>query len=299
MSKLSLLLAPILSTAIALQAQNPDQRYTQFGELIITQLSSAPFPHPKRADGHKYDNLIYPADKHYNDSSVAMFIPKGYRQTERVDFVVHFHGWWNNVDSVLRRFQLIEQFSESEKNAILIVPQGPRNSPDSFGGKLEDAGGFERFMSDIIEWLFQQKKTTSRQIGNIILSGHSGGYHVISFILMRGGLTDHIREVFLFDALYGQTEKYVYWLDHHNGKLISIYTKDGGTKDETEALISDLEGWGIPYLARKEADVTPEDLRKHRLVFLYTDLQHNEVVDGHRNFRDYLKASALSEREHR
>lgn len=282
-----------------MQAQNPEQRYVDYGELLIVQLSSAPFPHPKRAEGHKYNNQIFPADKHYNDSTVAIFIPKNYRQTEKIDFVVHCHGWWNNVDSVLHRYMLIEQFVESGKNAILIVPQGPRNAPDSFGGKLEDVGGFKQFINDVAELLFQQQKTKTKQIGNIILSGHSGGYHVISFILMRGGLTDNIKEVLLFDALYGQTEKYVYWLEHYNGKLISIYTDSGGTKEETEKLIADLEGWGIPYFAKNEAEETLDELKEHRLIFLRTELGHDAVLQGHRNFREFLKASGLSERANR
>ncbi len=39
---------------------------------------------------------------------------------------------------VLDRLQLIEPLTESKRNVVLVVLGGPRNAPNSFGGKLED-----------------------------------------------------------------------------------------------------------------------------------------------------------------
>ena len=279
-----------------LLSQDTMTPYKAFGSFLVSSFSSAPFPHRDRINGHSYDNKLYPPERHYVDSSVAMFIPRGYRQTGKVDLVFHFHGWHNNIDTTFKKYRLAEQFYESGKNAILVVPEGPRNAPDSFGGKLEDADGFKKLVHDVLQYLRREKKIKTTEAGRIILSGHSGGYHVISFILMRGGLTDHIKEVFLFDGLYGQTEKYVYWLDHHKGKMINIYTKDGGTKEETESLMADLDGWGVPYRALPEEDAKPGDLKKNKLIFLFTSLQHDEVMQVHSSFNEYLKASILSDR---
>ena len=286
----------LLISSALLFSQGMEQRYTQYGELLVTQLGSAPFPHPGRADGRTYGGKVYDAAEHYSDSSVAIFIPKNFKQAKKVDIVIHFHGWFNNIDSTLKQYRLIEQFVESGKNAILVVPEGPKNSPDSYGGKLEDKDGLKKFVNDVVSFLVHQGKLKSNRVGDIILSGHSGGYHVMAFILMQGGMPEHVKEVFLFDALYGETEKYVYWLDHYNGKMVNVYTDSGGTKWETEQLMADLQGWGIPYLGAEELDATPKDLRKNRLVFLHTKLQHNEVVAEHNGFREYLKASALKDR---
>jgi len=68
---------------------------------------------------------------------------------------------------------------------------------------------------------------------------------------MRGGLTENIKEVYLFDALYGDTEKFSYWLDHQKGKIINIYTEHGGTKQGCENLMADLTGWGNTLLCGK------------------------------------------------
>src|ERR1035441_6442964 len=216
------LLLLIGCAALATRGENLPERYADYGELIVTQLASAPFPHPKRAEGYIYQGQLYAAKEHYWDNTVAIFIPKGFRETGQVDFVVHFPAWKNNVEGVLRQYRLIEQLSESGGNAVLVVPQGPLDAPDSFGGKLEDAGGFKRFMADVVETLRQKSalKKKGFAMGQIVLAGHSGGYEVISAIVDCGGLTERVREVWLFDALYAQTDKFLAWIDRHQGRFL-------------------------------------------------------------------------------
>src|SRR5439155_8934151 len=110
-----------LTATTAWAAENLEQTYASFGRLIVTQFVSAPFPHPARAEGHKYKDKLYSAKEHYSDSTVAIFIPKGFRESKRVDFVVHFHGWNNTVAGTLSTYKLIEQLVASGKNAVLVV----------------------------------------------------------------------------------------------------------------------------------------------------------------------------------
>jgi hypothetical protein len=293
------LLLLIGCAALPARGENLPQRYADFGELIVTHLASAPFPHPKRAEGHTYQGQLYAAKEHYGDNTVAIFIPKGFRETGQVDFVVHFHGWKNNVEGVLRQYRLIEQLNESGRNAVLVVPQGPLNAPDSFGGKLEDAGGFQRFMTDVVETLRQQSglKKKDFALGQIVLTGHSGGYEVISAIVDCGGLTERVREVWLFDALYAQADKFLAWIDRHQGRFLDIYTEHGGTKAETEQLMAKLKQRGTPCFAGREGEAKPADLQSNKLVFLYTDLPHDDVVSKRQEFCEYLKTSCLSKLE--
>jgi hypothetical protein len=277
------------------RGQTLPQHYASFGELIVTQFASAPFPHPKRADGHKYHDEFYPADKHYADSTVAIFIPRGFRETGKIDFVVHFHGWKHDVAGTLQQYKLIEQLVNSKRNAVLIVPQGPRNAPDSFGGKLEDPDGFRRFMDEVVATL--REKSTLRKkrftVGQIILSGHSGGYEVISSIVDCGGLSDHVREVWLFDALYARTDKFLSWFDTQHGRLLDIYTEHGGTRGETERLMATLKQRGTQFFAGKESELKLADLKQNKLVFIFTDLAHDDVPDKHQTFREFLETSCL------
>jgi len=64
MKKLLLLLFGLRGTAA--HGANLPQRYADDGGLIVTQLTSAPFPHPKRAEGHKYQGKVYSAKEHYS-----------------------------------------------------------------------------------------------------------------------------------------------------------------------------------------------------------------------------------------
>jgi hypothetical protein len=291
------LLAALCLPAIrgAAETSLSPQQYVEYGELIVTQFVSAPFPHPDRAEGHKYKEEFYSAADHYSDSTVAVFIPKGFRDTTRVDFVVHFHGWRNDVAGVLRGYKLIEQLIESGRNAVLVVPQGPQNAPDSFGGKLEDVQGFKRFMSEVLQTLRARSSLRSKdlEIGRIILSGHSGGYQVMSSILDRGGLTDRISEVWLFDALYARTDKFLAWLDRKQGRLLNIYTEHGGTKKETEQMMATLKERGTKFFSANESELQLDQIKVNGAVFLFTDLPHNDVLDKHRTFRDFLKTSCL------
>jgi hypothetical protein len=275
--------------------QTLPERYASYGQLIVTQLASAPFPHPKRAEGHTYQGRLYTANTNYSDNTVAIFIPKGFRETGKVDFIVHFHGWKNHVEGVLGQYKLIEQLVASGRNVVLVVPQGPRDAPDSFGGKLEDPEGFKRFMADVADTLRQKSDLKNKDfaIGQIALSGHSGGYQVISAILDRGGLTGQVREVWLFDALYAQTPKFLAWIDRKQGRFVDIYTEHGGTKIETEKLMATLKERGTAFFAGKEGEAKPADLQTNKLVFLYTDLPHNDVVHQRQEFRDYLKTSCF------
>ena len=296
-SSKTLLLLSLGTAALSSRAESLPEFYAPQGEVILARLASAPFPHPKRAEGHRYKDQLYPAKEHYTDNTVALFIPKNFRETGRVDFVVHFHGWKNTVAGVLGQYKLIEQLMESGRNAVLVVPQGPRDAPDSFGGKLEDPDGFKRFMEEAAETLRHKSSLKKKNftLGKIVLSGHSGGYQVIASILDRGGLTDHVKEVWLFDALYAQTDKFLAWFDRRPGRLINIYTEHGGTKCETEQMMARLEERGTASLAANEGEATLADLRTNRLLFLYTQLPHDDVLDKHRAFRDFLLTSCFAE----
>ncbi len=264
--------------------------------MIVTTSALTMFPHEKRAKGHTYEEKSYPADLHYGDSTVAIFVPKGFRGGDATDLVFYFHGWRNNVDDTFAKFRLAEQFAASGVNAVLVLPEGPKNSPDSFGGKLEETGVFASLVKDVLSKLKAGGVISATRPGSIVLAGHSGAYRVMAFILTRGGLTGNICEVYLFDALYGQVEKFARWIDRSNGKLIDIHTADGGTREQTLALVDDLIAWSVPFVAFPESAVTPELLRKNRLIFIESDLAHEDVVAGREQFRAFLDASGFSRR---
>ncbi len=126
-------------------SQSLTERYQHLGEMFVPQFSSAPFPHPNRKSGHVYDDKTYSAQEHYSDSSVAIFIPEGYKPNEETNLVVYFHGWNNNIDSACAQFNLLEQFCESNINASFVFPEGPKK----FSGFLRRAVRRKRWLKEI------------------------------------------------------------------------------------------------------------------------------------------------------
>jgi len=273
----------------------PELNGAALGQLIVTQFVTAPFPHPARANGYKYHDQFYSAKDHYSDSTVAIFVPKNFHATGPVDLVVHFHGWNNTVASTFDHYQLAQQLVASGKNVVLVVPEGPHNAPDSFGGKLEDTNGFKNFVGEVLTTLQADGviSATNSALGDIILSGHSGGYNVMSEILDHGGLSQNIREVWLFDALYGGTENFLAWQQAQKGRLVDIYTDHGGTTGETFRLMKLLQDDKIDFLAGTDVGVTPDELSTNRLIFLHSDLIHNDVVSKRHSFQQFLETSGL------
>jgi len=261
------------------------------GQLTIIQSSFSPFPHDTRKNGHIYRDSLYSFEKHYNDSSVAIFIPNNYIQSDSIDIVIYFHGWGNNIQKSIDKFKLLNQFSASNKNAIFVFPQGPKNSSDSFGGRLEEKDVFKKLVKEILQFLYNENKLVTVSPGKIILAGHSGAYRVISFILNRGGLTDNIAEIYLFDGFYGQFQKYSHWIEKYNGRFVNIITPNGGTYNNSQNFLDDLADWNIPFEKYDKIEISKKELIHKKIIFIFTSLRHSEVINPY--FKLFLNSSQL------
>src|SRR5687768_13252105 len=145
----------------------PIWQETPFGQLILQPFESAPYPHASRADGFKGKTQHFPREPHYTDSTVGIFIPAHFAagQNDPVHFVVYFHGHGNNVAKTIAEYKMPQRFASAKINAILIIPQGPRDAGDSGGGKLElDRGGFATLITDVHEFLLWQHRIRARQV---------------------------------------------------------------------------------------------------------------------------------------
>src|SRR3982751_3228171 len=230
---LTLLLAPISRAGPSSQPHGAWFANPWNDQLILRDFAAAPFPHPSRADGFTAKNgTKYSADEHYHDSTVGIVIPHTFDpSSNKIDLVVHFHGHANYVENVLDRYRLPEQLAASGKRStILLVPQGPREVPDSNFGKLsEDAGALDALVDEVMAYLRDQKKiSTSATAGRIAITAHSGGYNAAGATVARGAVkyAAHLTDVILFDATYGRLESFADWINsgHGDRRLISIFT---------------------------------------------------------------------------
>ncbi len=277
------LTAIFVTQVITLQAQQEPGRLYKF------HLENAPFPEEGRANG--FNGVPYYG--HYDDNTVAVYVPPGFKDNGSIDFVFYFHGWYNTVDGVLSGFRMLDQFLEARKNAILVIPEGPKNAADSYYGKLEQENGFLNLMMEILDSLKGRKEVKETIPGKIVIACHSGGVRVLSKILRQGGVTHQIRDVYLFDATYGYIDEYLDWLMTFEGKLISIWTEGSGTREGTMKMLQRLQDGGIPHLNTDEEKLTNDDLVYNRIVIIKTPLTHSDLVYLTGNFTKFLKTSML------
>ncbi len=263
----------------------------------IFRISSAhtSFPDTGRAKGHVYDKVSYTAAEHYSDSSVLIIVPADLKAKKQVDLVFWFHGWRNSIDSSVAYFELARQFMAANKNAVLVLPESAKNSPDSYGGKLEKPGIFKNLVKDVLAKLKKEKLAGKKgRAGNIMLAGHSGAFRVMAHILQNGGV--EIKQVILFDGLYSQVDKYTAWIEADSShRFLNLYTNKGGGTDEVSVeMMQLLHNRGIPFINPEEKDVDGLMLKQNRVIFIHSLKEHNDVINRpDHNFQLFLENSQV------
>lgn len=281
-----IVLLSIAATATAQTSATPSWQKLDTGELILRPFQNALYPHPSREKGFK--NF---GPEHYQDSTVGIFIPANYKPGETVDYVVHFHGHKNDVANVVKKYKLSEQLVAASVNAILLVPQGPKDAADSGGGKLElDEGGFAKLIDEVTAYLNAEGKIHSTSPGKIVLSAHSGGYKVTAAILHHGGMRKCITDVILLDASYGSLEWFADWAKIGDCRLVSLYTEH--LADENTEIMKLLDKANVKYTKLSSPDEAKPGLRGP--IFSPVTVSHDEVPVKY--FGPLVRSSALAGR---
>lgn len=289
MRYLALTAALLVSSTALAQTSKPTWTKTPDGQTILRPFENAPYPHPSRENGFK----TFPRDSHYVDSTVGIFIPADYRAGDTVDFVVHFHGHKNHVSKVFEQYKLPQQLVAAKVNAILVVPQGPKDAADSGDGKLElDKNGFAKLIDEVVEYLNREGKIHTKNVGKIVLSAHSGGYKVLASILDHGGMADHITDALLLDASYGNLEWFANWAkaDPTNHRLVSLFTDH--LADENQQIMALLDKADVKYRRLDEPKAKDDDFAARGVTFMHTKGPHDQVPVDY--FGRLVKTSALA-----
>ncbi|MBP7936551.1 MAG: hypothetical protein KA354_18070 [Phycisphaerae bacterium] len=263
------------------------------GETAVFKMQNAPYPHESRKEGFKGRSATYPRDPHYIDNSVAIFIPKGYKPQQRTDLVVYLHGHGNHIAKALEQYKLREQVVASGKNVIFVFPEGPKNASDSGCGKLEERDGLKKLLTEVMETLVAEGKVRGKEIGRVLLTGHSGAYLGLSFCVKHGGMGERVTEVGLLDASYDLLDPFVAWVaGHPKARLFSIFT-DHLAADNVY-MMTEFRKRRIAYELLDDQEVKPEDQAKNRILFVHTlKLTHDQTVQW---LESWLRASSLEAR---
>jgi hypothetical protein len=154
---------------------------------------------------------------------------------------------------------------------------------------MEDAGGFEALVKDIVKFLYDEKKISTREIGRIVITAHSGGYKAASAVVAVGGLTDQITDVLLFDASYGGLDRFADWIaGGKDRRLISIFTAHLASANVE--LMAMLTARGVHYDLLMDEKLTPEMIAPRRMIFIHTlDLAHDEVMNKRHYYAMFVR----------
>jgi len=281
-----LLILSLMVAGMILFAQKPQWSELGEGRICFTPFAFAPFPHVSRMNGHRWNETEFPYAGHYDDATVAVWVPGHYRPVKEIQVLIHFHGWGNQVSNVVNQFDLTGEITRSGKNVILICPQGPKNASDSTCGKMEEPGNFSLFLDEIQQFLQQEKIVPAgSHIQDVILSGHSGAYLVMSKILGNAQDSKKVRETYLFDATYGARESFADWIRKSSShRLFSIFT-DHLTPENMNILYQLQEKGNNSFRVIPDDLINDSFLKDHRVIFTHTKLGHNEVI----HVRHYLE----------
>ena len=253
--------------------------------------SHTAFPDTGRKKGHMYDKVLYSVAEHYQDSTVLIIAPKKLDAKKKVDLVFWFHGWRNNVDNAASFYELTKQFISSNRNAVLVLAETAKDSPDSYGGKLESPGVFKTLTTDVLNGLKARHLIAKGcKSGHILLAGHSGAYRIMARIIKIGQMP--IDETILFDALYAETPIFLDWIKaDQNHRFIDLYTDHGGTDEETHNLVKLIAQEKMPYLESEEGKVNFQAVKDNRILIIHSLHEHNNVINKPDNFELFLENS--------
>jgi hypothetical protein len=150
---------------------------------------------------------------------------------------------------------------------------------------------FALFINDFLKQLVSinvlpKSKTYSINDCSVTLAGHSGAYRVISKIIQY----NKIDELLLFDAMYGGNDAYLNWIaESKKHRFIQIYTKDGGTFENTHLIMQQLkDSLKVDIASVTEKELKRDDLRSGKPLFIFSESEHNWVITWNSNLYRFL-----------
>lgn len=251
--------------------------------------------------------------------SALVYIPPGFDPTPPLSVIVYIHGFNNCVENIVRKqggscdpsrgtpvrtaFALAEQLQVSQRNALLLCPEVAFDQASADPGNLGKAGGFKALLGEALGALpAPLSGLTPREVGDVVVASHSGGYQAAAGIAARGGVA--VRELYLFDSLYGSTTDFDAWVlsdvasfsgSAPRRRFADVYTSGGGTLARSQAMADRARSWVAADPGALVDDHTtstwPDATYRHGLLFKLSELSHDGVARYY--FSRLLATSAL------
>ena len=249
--------------------------------------------------------------------SVLVYVPQGFDPAAPIDLVVFVHGFDNCIEDVVgdvnqactpggpirNAYHLATQLEASGKNALLVLPEVAYDQATGDPGQLGTAGGFRALLEETLLSVPPPLGPIGLpSIGKVIVSVHSGGYRAVAAMITIGDV--RVDEVWLFDALYGNTLSYDQWVmsdlasfTTRARRFADIYTSSGGTESNSVAMADRVAMWVDPSVIVDDRTTAtwPDATYLHGLLFKHSALAHDDVPRYY--FEHMLATSQLAARQ--
>ncbi len=194
---------------------------------------------------------------------IRVWRPAGYRP-ETAATVVYVHGYYTDVDTAWREYQLPEQFAASAVNAVFIVPEAPKGARTAV--QYRDLGELIRTVEGALG--------EPRPSGPLIVIGHSGAYRTLQSWI------DYppIDTVILVDALYGDLDEFKTWLAE--GPARRLVTVGDDTLSWTEDYAREIPDTVVVDRFPPTMDLWPPEARTARHLYVRSQYGHMTQVTG-------------------
>lgn len=195
--------------------------------------------------------------------AIRVWRPAGYRP-ETAATVVYVHGYYADVDTAWRDYQLPEQFAASAVNAVFIAPEAPNGKRQQV--QYRDLGELIRTVEDALG--------EPRPSGPLIVIGHSGAYRT----LLTWIDYPPIDTVILVDALYGNMDEFKTWLAEGAGRRLVTVGDD--TLSWTEDYAREIPDTVVVDRLPPTMDLWPPEARTARHLYVRSQYGHMTQVTG-------------------
>lgn len=159
---------------------------------------------------------------------VIVHAPPGFDATAPIHLVVFFHGinshaaqWIVTGDLAPvtgergQGWALAARHDRADVNALLVAPQLAPRGTDRFAGRFSSPGFLRAFVEELVGDTLRARLGARRSIDDVAsltLVGASAGGPLIAGLLSRGDLAERVRNVVVFDGLYGGEGAFAAWL---------------------------------------------------------------------------------------
>src|SRR6185437_10446715 len=203
---------------------------------------------------------IHWEDQTYSDRSVLLAAPQSFNPARPGIIIVFFHG--NNATlsrDVIARQQIVRQLADSGLNAVLVAPQLAVDAQDSSAGRFWSSGGFASFLGEAQSKLQDLYPNARGAFGRmpVVIVAYSGGYLPAAYSLAVGGDQGRVRGLVLLDALYGERDKFVSWVEGPGLNAFFVSAYSNSSQAGNDAVRAELQAAGVPTMSGLPSALTP------------------------------------------